>query len=194
MMTPKRSIKGAEINRTSNPSVMKYIGTLVIVLTLLGLLGRPQPTTDDNKIVHLPKVSEQASAQAPEPTQKPAEPTKLAEAPKPEPTPAPQPAPKPAVVASDCVAAMQRHWPEHLWAGATIVIQKESSNRSNAIGTVNRNGSQDFGCFQINNHAHANWFNLHNWQDADQNSAYAYQLYRERGNWTAWYAVQGILW
>lgn len=101
----------------------------------------------------------------------------------------------------DCYAAMRATWPQALWAGATIVMQKESGATSNKIGPeirpgvpgYNSDGSQDFGCFQINNFAHAGFFQSHNWADPYQNAAYAYTIYRSRANWTAWYAVKGIL-
>lgn len=66
--------------------------------------------------------------------------------------------------------------------------------RSDAIGAVNSNGSQDFGCFQINNHAHPQFFANGDWRDPTYNAQYALRLYNERGNWTAWYAVRGLLW
>lgn len=99
-----------------------------------------------------------------------------------------------AQVSGDCYEAMRTTWPQELWTGATIVMQRESGARSYAIGTINDNGSQDFGCFQINNFAHQEFFQSHDWSNAHQNAAYAYQLYTGRGNWTAWNAVRGILW
>lgn len=163
---------------------MRYILTLLILVLFVSVLGKPDAKPDPNPIV---KITEKAVA---------ATPPKVVETPKPvapvpEPTPAPVAEPQ---VSTDCYAAMQRQWPKHLWAGAKIVIDKESSGRHAVIAPTNYNGSNDFGCFQINNHAHAAWFANHNWKDADQSAAYGYQLYKERGNWTAWYAVQGILW
>lgn len=105
------------------------------------------------------------------------------------------------VQVSDCYVAMQATWPQELWAGASIVIQRESGGVSNKIGPeirpgvpgYNSDGSQDFGCFQINNFAHHGFFQSHDWSDAYQNAAYAYQIYLGRHNWSAWYAVYGIL-
>lgn len=117
---------------------------------------------------------------------------------------------KAAQVSGDCYAAVKATWPQHLWAGAITVIEKESGATSNKIGPLlpdgsighNADGSQDFGCFQINNFAHPNFFNTQNWSDPFQNAAYAYRIYLERerlpqyykNGWTAWYAVEGILW
>lgn len=107
-----------------------------------------------------------------------------------------------AQASGDCYEAMKTIWPQALWANASIVMQRESSATSNKIGPTlpdgnighNADGSQDFGCFQINNFAHAGFFAAHNWADPYQNAAYAYTIYAARGNWSAWYAVRGILW
>lgn len=95
-----------------------------------------------------------------------------------------------------CRQAIAQTWPAHLQEGANIVMLKESGDRPNAIGAVNKDAhrSQDFGCFQINNHWHKAFFANNDWSDPVANSKYAYSIYQGRGNWTAWYAVQGILW
>jgi len=94
----------------------------------------------------------------------------------------------------NCYEAVRATWPRQLWPGAYTVMEKESGARSQAIGKINSNGSQDFGCFQINNFAHRGFFQSHDWADSYQNAAYAYTIYRGRGNWSAWYAVRGLLW
>lgn len=68
-----------------------------------------------------------------------------------------------------------------------------------AVGAVNNNGSVDYGCFQINNAAHPAFFNTEDWSNPFSNATYAYQIYKDRKSidgvgWTAWYAVDGILW
>ena len=95
-----------------------------------------------------------------------------------------------------CRQAIAHTWPAHLQEGAIIVMMKESGDRPNAIGAVNKDahGSQDFGCFQINNYWHKAFFANNDWSDPVANAKYAYSIYQGRGNWTAWYAVQGILW
>lgn len=170
---------------------MKYLITTLLLILFISILGKPNAEPDKTALV---KVTEVASAKAidkPEPP-KPKQPEAVEPVKTPEPTPAPEP-PKP-VVATDCYSAVERYFPSSLWASAKIVVSKESGGRSGVVGATNYDGSNDYGCFQINNKAHANWFATHNWQDANQQAEYAYRLYSERGNWTAWYAVKGILW
>lgn len=118
------------------------------------------------------------------------------ETPAPEPkaeTPAQEITPTP-VPAVSCEEAIERVWPAELQSGARLVALKESSLIADRIGAVNHDGSQDFGCFQINNYAHPQFFANGDWRDPMYNAQYALQIYQERGNWTAWYAVRGILW
>ncbi len=118
----------------------------------------------------------------------------------PETTAPPQPAQvvaqvqAPAPPAGSCEDAIAKIWPAELQDGAKLVALKESSMRTDAIGTVNSDGSQDFGCFQINNRYHPHFFASGDWRDPMHNAQYALRLYQERGNWSAWYAVRGILW
>lgn len=94
----------------------------------------------------------------------------------------------------DCYEAVRATWPQSLWPGAYTVMEKESGARSNATGTINYDGSQDFGCFQINNFAHKGFFQSHDWADPYQNAAYGYQIYLGRHSFSAWYATKGVLW
>lgn len=96
--------------------------------------------------------------------------------------------------AENCEEAIEQVWPASLQADARLVALKESSLQADSIGTVNPNGSQDFGCFQINNYAHPDFFADGDWRNPTYNAQYALQIYNSRGNWTAWYAVRGILW
>lgn len=66
--------------------------------------------------------------------------------------------------------------------------------RPDAVGAVNNDGSRDFGCFQINNRWHPQFFAEGDWRDPYHNARYALKIYNGRGNWSAWYAVRGILW
>lgn len=102
------------------------------------------------------------------------------------------PATPPAV--TSCADAIAKVWPAELQAGARLVAQKESSLIATRVGAVNQDGSQDFGCFQINNQAHPQFFANGDWRDPVYNAQYALRIYQGRGNWTAWYAVRGILW
>lgn len=91
-----------------------------------------------------------------------------------------------------CVEAARATWPPELMSGATLVIERESGGRTDATH-ANADGSTDFGCFQINNYAHPAFFATHDWRDPYQNAAYAYQIYLGRHNFSAWYAVKGLL-
>lgn len=63
----------------------------------------------------------------------------------------------------------------------------ESATR---VSGLNYDGSRDYGCFQINNKAHAGFFAAQDWSDPDQNAGYAYShIFVGRGNFSAWYAV-----
>lgn len=96
-----------------------------------------------------------------------------------------------------CRDAIRQTWPAHLQEGAIIVMTHENrSENPAAVGAVNNDGhgSQDFGCFQINNYWHKGFFASNDWRDPVANARYAYTIYQGRGNFTAWYAVQGILW
>lgn len=101
-----------------------------------------------------------------------------------------------------CEQAIRHVWPPALQDGAILVSQYENrSQNPAAVGAVNpdRFSSQDYGCFQINDHWHPAYFTDGDWQDSVWAAQYALRIYEERraisGNgWSAWYAVQGILW
>lgn len=50
-----------------------------------------------------------------------------------------------------CVIAMKQVFPQHLWKIGYAIMKAESGARPNAIGGPNRNGTYDYGCWQINN-------------------------------------------
>lgn len=96
-----------------------------------------------------------------------------------------------------CRQAIAQTWPAHLQSGAiTVMTHENRSENPAAVGAINpdEHRSQDFGCFQINNYWHKGFFANNDWRDPVANARYAYTIYQGRGNWTAWYAVQGILW
>ena len=116
-----------------------------------------------------------------------------------EPVPAPvAPAPAP----ETCRSAIAKVWPAHLQAGAITVMTNENQREDpSAKGAVNPDaqGSQDFGCFQINNYWHPDYFTGGDWTDPVWAAQYALGIYqgrlaRDGIGWTAWYAVEGILW
>lgn len=139
-----------------------------------------------------PQAEVETEAPKPEPIVDPAESKTLATSqPVAETVATPTPTPVPA---GSCEDAIAKTWPAELQSGARLVALKESSLRADAIGAVNSDGSQDFGCFQINNRYHTQFFANGDWRDPTYNAQYALRLYQERGNWSAWYAVRGILW
>lgn len=75
------------------------------------------------------------------------------EKPKEAPQPVEQPKPKPKALGTatgSCYDAMKQVFPESQWGNATIIIKNESSGNPNNIGGPNKNGTYDYGCFQIN--------------------------------------------
>ncbi len=108
---------------------------------------------------------------------------------------APVAAPTPQPPLNACRAAIARHWPKELHEQAFTALNRENGLETpNRKGSVNSDGSQDFGCMQINNKAHPEFFATQDWSNADHNASYGFQIYKSRGNWSAWYAVKGILW
>lgn len=99
-----------------------------------------------------------------------------------------------------CREAIEQVFPLALRDSAKIVLVNENRNEDpNAIGGMNGDGSQDFGCMQINNSAHPKFFATQNWQDPIANVTIALEIYNGRqaqtGNgWEAWYSVEGVLW
>lgn len=99
-----------------------------------------------------------------------------------------------------CREAIDQVWPTALREGAKIVLVNENGSENiAAVGVENTDGSQDFGCFQINDRWHPAYFSDGDWKDPVWAAQYALKIYEGRqqseGNgWRAWYAVQGILW
>jgi hypothetical protein len=175
--------------------------TIVAVLAVV-FTQVPRQVQDTRPQEHLNKSETVAPAKADTPKATP-----TVEQPAVEET-APQPQVKTEVVntqpapAGSCEEAIAAVWPASLQSGARLVSTKESSMISDRIGPLkadgtvgyNYNGSRDYGCFQINDQAHPDFFANGDWRDPTYNAQYALKIYNERGNWTAWYAVRGILW
>lgn len=153
---------------------------------------------------HVNKSAVQEPAKTEPPKQQPTEDAAVAK------TPAPE---QPAKVVQEttqstpvapvtCEQAIRQVWPPNLQEGAIIVSQHENRLQDPAaIGAVNPDsyGSRDYGCFQINDHWHPAYFAEGDWKDPVWAATYALKIYegrqRTNGNgWTAWYAVQGVLW
>lgn len=107
---------------------------------------------------------------------------------------------QPAATLNPCRAAIERYWPKNLWNQAFETLDHENGlELPTRKGPINVGGSQDFGCMQINNYAHPDFFKNHDWSDPNQNAQEAYFIYLGReaaqGNgWRAWYSVEGLLW
>ena len=99
-----------------------------------------------------------------------------------------------------CREAIASVIPANLQAGFVTVLTKENGTEAvDRVGATNSDGSTDFGCFQINDRWHPDYFSQGDWRDPVWAAQYALKIYEGRqasnGNgWSAWYAVQGILW
>lgn len=181
-------------------TVTKRLAFLIVVISLTWLLHgmkASQAAIERHERSHAIAMQQLRAAQSVRDTQiaKKAEQRRLVQLKEREAAKKPPEPPSPSAVS--CREAIRRTWPSQLHDGAYIVLQHENrAEDPTAVGAVNSDGvgSQDFGCFQINNHWHAAFFAQSDWRDPVANAAYAYTIYQERGNWTAWYAVEGILW
>jgi hypothetical protein len=68
---------------------------------------------------------------------------------------------------------------------ATAIALAESSGDTDAINTANRNGSTDYGLWQINS-VHSALLNGHNWRDPADNAAMMYSISNGGKNWSPW--------
>lgn len=85
---------------------------------------------------------------------------------------------------------LSKYFPADQINNAMLTMQKESGCRSNAVSPTD-----DHGLMQINCRYHCSKVggNVNALYDPETNIKLASQIYAGRG-WTAWYAVQGILW
>lgn len=153
---------------------------------------KPAPVED----IVSPKVEAKAAESVPEKAEEPVveEPAQPVEQAKPPSTTASQPL--------TCREAIDQVWPTALRDGAkTVLVHENGKEDPHAVGGVNNDGvgSRDYGCFQINDHWHPAYFSEGDWKDPKWAAEYALKIYQGRaalnGNgWSAWYAVEGILW
>jgi len=88
-------------------------------------------------------------------------------------------------VKADCSLVNKYDWNVRV---AYAICMAESGGNPNARG-VNTNGTDDVGLMQINSiHVASGAITDAGRYDPEQNVAYAYRLYKGRGNFTAWSA------
>lgn len=79
-------------------------------------------------------------------------------------------------------------FPENQVATAVAIALAESGGRASAVNQSNRNGSSDYGLFQINS-VHKDLLARYDWRDPNQNAIMAYEIYKGAGyKWTPWAA------
>lgn len=84
------------------------------------------------------------------------------------------------------LAAKQAGFPPDQIATATAVALAESGGNPNAVNTANRNGSTDYGLWQINT-IHGSLLSQGNKFDPNDNAKMAYTVWSRAGNkWTPW--------
>lgn len=74
---------------------------------------------------------------------------------------------------------------------ALLTMQKESGCRTHAVSPTNDHGLMQVNCTY---HCAKVGGNVNALYDPETNIRLASAIYRDRGNWSAWYAVRGILW
>lgn len=84
-----------------------------------------------------------------------------------------------------------KYFPADQVSNALITMQKESSCRTDAVSPTD-----DHGLMQVNCRYHCSKVggNVNALYDPETNIRLASAIYSDRGNWSAWYAVRGILW
>lgn len=84
-----------------------------------------------------------------------------------------------------------KYFPANQVNNALITMQKESSCRTDAVSPTD-----DHGLMQVNCRYHCSKVggNVNALYDPETNIRLASAIYSDRGNWSAWYAVRGILW
>lgn len=84
-----------------------------------------------------------------------------------------------------------KYFPADQVNNALLTMQKESSCRPTAVSPTN-----DHGLMQVNCTYHCSKVggDVNRLYDPETNIRLASAIYTDRGNWSAWYAVRGILW
>lgn len=171
---------------------------LVLIMTFVVVQVKGSDTPPINQTAH----ALAGDQQKPKTVEKPSEAVKPADTAQNEPQQPVQQAPAPAAPAkpTTCREAIAAVIPAELQSGFITVLTKENGLETvDRVGATNRDGSTDYGCFQINDRWHPDYFASGDWRDPVWAAQYALKIYQGRqasnGNgWSAWYAVQGILW
>jgi len=77
-------------------------------------------------------------------------------------------------------------WPENAIPMGVAIALAESGGNPSAVNNSNRNGSRDYGLFQINS-VHKSLLKQGNWANPVDNARMALKVYRDAGNsWKPW--------
>ena len=89
--------------------------------------------------------------------------------------------------AAQIATAMRKAgWPESAIPIGVAIAFAESGGNPKAVNHANRNGSSDYGLFQINT-VHGSLLKQGDWRDPVDNAKMALKVYRDAGNkWTPW--------
>ena len=89
--------------------------------------------------------------------------------------------------AAQIATAMRKAgWPESAIPIGVAIAFAESGGNPKAVNHANRNGSSDYGLFQINS-VHGSLLKQGDWRDPVDNAKMALKVYRDAGNkWTPW--------
>ena len=92
---------------------------------------------------------------------------------------------KPSSASSRAIAAIHATWPASLAPRAIRIARCESGLNPRAVNSRNRNGTTDWGLFQLNDGGTMQSVLRGSWSNPVHNSRAAYRLYRQRG-WGPW--------
>jgi len=84
-----------------------------------------------------------------------------------------------------------KYFPADQVNNALLTMQKESSCRPTAVSPTNDHGLMQVNCTY---HCAKVGGDVNRLYDPETNIRLASAIYSDRGNWSAWYAVRGILW
>jgi hypothetical protein len=93
----------------------------------------------------------------------------------------------PLVPAQIAALAKEAGFPSSQIAIAVAVALAESGGRPDNVSLPNKDGSKDYGLWQINNHAHSDLMSQYNWSNPHDNAKMAFSVWKAAGNsWKPW--------